>query len=133
MGMVAILVMWPRPREQTFVPLSHWGSIFKFGFDWPSGFGEEDPWEWWTDERRTPDDGPWLHYKLINEPKGSGELKSYDDTTFEMQQVQWNMVGIESISCHIVTKYFVDAQDIYICMKKHVYYNNETISYIVDL
>ena len=21
------------------------------------------------------DDGPWLYYKLINEPKGSGELK----------------------------------------------------------
>ena len=28
MGVVAILVMWPRPREQTFVPPSHWGSIW---------------------------------------------------------------------------------------------------------
>ena len=32
-----------------------------------------------TDGRRTPDDGrtddgPWLYYKLTNEPKGSGEL-----------------------------------------------------------
>ena len=26
-----------------------------------------------TDGRRT-DDGPWLYYKLTNEPKGSGEL-----------------------------------------------------------
>ena len=26
------------------------------------------------DDRRT-DDGPWLYYKLTNEPKGSGELK----------------------------------------------------------
>ena len=28
MGVAAILVMWSRPREQTFVPLSHWGSIW---------------------------------------------------------------------------------------------------------
>ena len=28
MGVVAILVMWPRPRKQTFVPPSHWGSIW---------------------------------------------------------------------------------------------------------
>ena len=28
MGVAAILVMWPRPREQTFVPPSHWGSIW---------------------------------------------------------------------------------------------------------
>ena len=44
----------------------------KFGFDWPS-FGE-DLWKWWTMDRRT-DDGPWLYYKLTNEPKGSGEPK----------------------------------------------------------
>ena len=28
MGMAAILVMWPRPSEQTFVPLSHLDSIW---------------------------------------------------------------------------------------------------------
>ena len=39
----------------------------KFGFDWPSGFGE-DLWKWWTDNR------PYLYYNLTNEPKGSGEL-----------------------------------------------------------
>ena len=27
MGVAAILVKWPRPREQTFIPPSHWGSI----------------------------------------------------------------------------------------------------------
>ena len=45
----------------------------KFGFNTPSGFGEEDLWKWWTTDGRT-DDGPWLYYKLTNEPKGSGEL-----------------------------------------------------------
>ena len=38
----------------------------KFGFDWPSSFGEEV----WTDDGYTL-----LYYKLTNEPKGSGELK----------------------------------------------------------
>ena len=48
----------------------------KFGFDWPSGFEEEDLWKWWTtddDNNERTDDGPWLYYKLTNEPKGSGE------------------------------------------------------------
>ena len=27
-GLAAILVMWPRPREQIFVPPSHWDSIW---------------------------------------------------------------------------------------------------------
>ena len=53
----------------------------KFGFDWPSGFGEEVVWKVWTD------DGPWLYYKLTNEPKGSSELKTQNkgllwDATF---------------------------------------------------
>ena len=43
----------------------------KFGFDRLSGFGEGI-----FDGRRRTDDGPWLYYKLTNEPKGSGELKS---------------------------------------------------------
>ena len=46
----------------------------KFGFDWPSGFGE-DLWKWWTDKDNGRMDGTWLYYKLTNEPKGSGELK----------------------------------------------------------
>ena len=32
----------------------------KFGFDRPSGF-EEDLWKWWTMDRRTDDDRPWLY------------------------------------------------------------------------
>ena len=68
-GAVAILVMWPRPREQTFVPPIQGGSIWNLASIGPSGFGEEDLWKWWTD------DGVCLYYKLTNEPKGSGELK----------------------------------------------------------
>ena len=48
----------------------------KFGFDWPSSF-EKKIFEnvvLTTDGQQT-DDGPWLYYKLTNEPKGSGELK----------------------------------------------------------
>ena len=29
-----------------------------------------------TDNGHRTDDGPWLYYKLTNEPKGSGELKT---------------------------------------------------------
>ena len=76
MGMVAILVMWPRPPRTNFrspIPLK---LHMKFGFDWPSGFGEEDLSKWWTmDGQRRTDDEPCLYYKLNNEPKGLGELK----------------------------------------------------------
>ena len=49
MGMTAILVIWPRPSKQTFVPTSHCSRLhMKFGFDWPSSFGE-DLWKWWMD------------------------------------------------------------------------------------
>ena len=34
----------------------------KFGFDWPSGFREEDLLKWWTDDGRTP--ARWVYYKL---------------------------------------------------------------------
>ena len=33
-----------------------------------------------TDGRRM-DDGPWLYYKLTDEPKGSGELKMDENST----------------------------------------------------
>ena len=53
----------------------------KFGFDWPSGFGEENGGRTTSNGRRTTDngqrtdDGAYLYYKLTNAPKGSGELK----------------------------------------------------------
>ena len=71
MGVVAILVMRPRPREQTFVPPSHWGSIWNLAL---IGLAVLEKKIFETGGRRT-DDRPWLYYKLTNEPKGSGELK----------------------------------------------------------
>ena len=35
MGVAAILVMWPRPREQTFFPPSYWGSIWNLALIGP--------------------------------------------------------------------------------------------------
>ena len=72
MGVVAILVMWPIPREQTFVPPSQWGSIWNLALI-GQGVLEKKIFEnggWQTD------DGPWLYYKLTYEPKGSSELKT---------------------------------------------------------
>ena len=65
------------PRTNFHSP-DPWRRHMKFGFDCPSGFREEDLWKWWTDKRLT-DDGPWLYYKLTNEPKGSGELTKLDN------------------------------------------------------
>ena len=63
----------------TLVPWTNFRSPYprrlhiKFGFDWQSGFAEEDPWALWTtmmtttDGRRT-DAGPWVSFKLTYEP-----------------------------------------------------------------
>ena len=40
MGVAAILVMWPRPRNNFRSP-DPWKLHMKFGFEWPSGFGED--------------------------------------------------------------------------------------------
>ena len=56
MGMAAILVMWPGSFEQTFVPPSIGGSIWKLT-DWPRDFWGENVWRVWTtttDGRRRP-------------------------------------------------------------------------------
>ena len=42
MGVAAIFVMWPRCREQTFVPPYPRRLHIKFDFDPPSGFWEDD-------------------------------------------------------------------------------------------
>ena len=53
-----------------------WRCHMKFGFDWPSGFGV-DLWKWRRSDRRR---SMALYYKLTNEPKGSGELKTGNKT-----------------------------------------------------
>ena len=59
--------MRPRPREQTFVPPSHWSSIWNLAL---IGSTEKI-----FENGGRIDDGSWLYYKLTNEPKSSGELK----------------------------------------------------------
>ena len=66
----------PRINFRSPIPLR---LPMKFCFDRPSGYGEKDLWKWWTTDGRTDDgrtdNGPWLYYRLTDEPKGSGELK----------------------------------------------------------
>ena len=77
MGVAAILVMCPRPREQTFVRPSHWGSTWNLASIGPAVLekkifengGRTDNGRQQTDDRAS------LYYKLTNEPIGSGELK----------------------------------------------------------
>ena len=81
MGVVAILVEGPRRREQTFVPPSHWGCIWNLVSIGPVVLEEKlfENGERTMDYGRT-DDGPWLYYKLTNEPKGSDELNKPKST-----------------------------------------------------
>ena len=76
MGMAATLAMWPRPHKQTFVSLFHSGSIWNLALIGQAVLERKifENGGRQTDGPRT-DDGPWLYYKLTNEPKGSGELK----------------------------------------------------------
>ena len=73
MGMTAILVMWPGPFEQTFVPPSHGDSIWNLASTGPvvsekKMFKECEQWQ-------QTDNGAYLYYKLTYEPTGSGDLK----------------------------------------------------------
>ena len=47
----------------------------KFGFNGSSGFRGEDVWKCWHTHIHIRTTEAYLYYKLINEPKGSGELK----------------------------------------------------------
>ena len=81
-GMAAILVMWPGPFEQTFVPPSQGGSISNLASISPV-VSEEKMFEnvdiqhthtYTNTHIRTTE--AYLYYKLTNEPKGAGELKN---------------------------------------------------------
>ena len=73
MGMAAILVMWPGPFEQTFVPPSQGDSTWNLASIGPvvseeKMFKECGRWtdDGRTDRRRTTE--AYLSYKLTNEP-----------------------------------------------------------------
>ena len=76
MGMAAILVMWPGPFEQTFVPLSQRGSIWNLTLN-DQAVSEEKMFESMDDRRRTDDGG--LPIILANQwAFRSDELKTPD-------------------------------------------------------
>ena len=78
MGVAAILVMWPRSPDQTFVPLTHRGSTWNLALIGPAVLEKkifENDGRTATDNGRTTDDGACLYFNLTNEYKGSGELK----------------------------------------------------------
>ena len=74
MGKATILVMWPEPFEQTFVPPSQGGSIWNLASIGPVVSEEmfENVDIQHTHIRTTE---AYLYYKLTNEPKDSGTLK----------------------------------------------------------
>ena len=75
-GVVAILVMWPGPFEQTFAPILR-SLHMKYEFNWPSNFREEDVRKCWqTTNGRTSDAGV-IGILLAHQwAFGSGELMS---------------------------------------------------------
>ena len=79
MGMAAILVMWPEPFEQTFVPPSQGDSIWNLASIGPV-VSEKKMFEN-VDNTHThtytyiQTTETYLYYKLTTEPKGSGKLK----------------------------------------------------------
>ena len=108
MGIGAILAMCPRPRKPTFVPPSHWGSIWNLALIHPAVLEKKifENGGWRMDDR------PWLYYKPTNEHKVSGELtrgpvKSADIVekkfkkiiTGDLYQGQWMTFGTHKTSC----------------------------------
>ena len=78
MGMAAILVMWPGPFEQTFVPPSHRSSKWNLTLIGPV-VSEEKMFKECGQRNTDDDDGRWtteayLSYKLTKWAFGSGEL-----------------------------------------------------------
>ena len=71
MGMAAILVMWPGPFEQTFVPPSHRNSIWNLTLIGP--VVSEKIFKECGRQRMME---AYLSYKFIKWAFGSGELKS---------------------------------------------------------
>ena len=99
MGRAAILVMWPGPFEQTFIPLSQGGYTWNLASIDPV-VSEEKMFENVDNVHTYPpmDERGYLYYKLTYEPKDSGELKT--DIWHQLHSVHF-MVKI----CKIKNKY----------------------------
>ena len=67
MGMAAILVMWPGPFEQTFVPPSHGDSIWNLASIGPV-VSEEKMFKECGQQTDGQTTEAYLSYKLTNEP-----------------------------------------------------------------
>ena len=91
MDVAAILVMWPRPCEQTFVPPSHWGSIWNLALIGPAILEKKIFEKCEQMDNGGMDDGPWLYYKLTNEPKCPGELKIRERQKFYIRTPELRM------------------------------------------
>ena len=68
-GVAAILVMWPEPFEQTFIPPSHGGSIWNLTLT-----GQAVSEKMFKECGRRTENGACLYYKLTYEPTSPGEL-----------------------------------------------------------
>ena len=85
----------------------------------------------WTDDdgRRRTDDRPWLYYKLTNESKGSGELKSnYNVKTIAVHTVR--TIQTQNTDCFsylIKGKFSIPLDKNGICFRKNnnFAYSNE--------
>ena len=78
MALAAILVMWPGPFEQTFVPLSQGGAIWNLASIGLVFSGRCLTHTHTQTHPRTTE--AYLYYKLTNQPKGLGELKLAAET-----------------------------------------------------
>ena len=74
MNMAAILVLWPRCGEQTFLTQAHRGFIWNLTLNGPVVSDEKLFDDGRMADRQRTDDGACLYNKLIYEPKGSDEL-----------------------------------------------------------
>ena len=101
MGMVAILVRWPRHHKQIFVPPSHWGSIWNLALIGPSVLEKIFENGGLTDDGHRTDDRAYLYYVLTNEPKGSGKLKRIGSKTAEKRwRHHLSQLGLSVTCCH---------------------------------
>ena len=64
---MAILVMWPWCREQSFVPPTQGGSTLNLALIGPA-VSEKKMFEHCGQRTDDDEDGPWVYYKLTYEP-----------------------------------------------------------------